>query len=234
MNNWYVQVNRLIRDIRDKASEAHKSKNKTLIATITGYLRNDLTRLKEIWPVELGPGALSNLGRHIHFGMKGDFNDIIEHDLPEIEAAAEKHFLASPHAVKGEGIEVFLHPIIIAASYPQFQAGQYRDAVLNSIIGLCDHIRKVTGIKKDGAALVNDVFGGDTPLMIFSETDTESGKKDQAGLHKIFLGACQGIRNPKAHSLDHDLTKIKAAQYLVFASLLARRVDEAKRSSVKV
>ena len=33
--------------------------------------------------------------------------------------------------------------------------------------------------------------------------------------------------NPKAHSLAHDLTQLTAAQYLVFASLLARRVEEA-------
>ena len=32
----------------------------------------------------------------------------------------------------------------------------------------------------------------------------------------------------KPHSMTHDLTAMKAAQYLVFASLLARRIDEAR------
>jgi hypothetical protein len=45
---------------------------------------------------------------------------------------------------------------------------------------------------------------------------------------QIFKGAFQGIRNPKAHSLAHDLTEQKTAQYLVFTSLLARRLDEAR------
>ena len=40
--------------------------------------------------------------------------------------------------------------------------------------------------------------------------------------------AYSGIRTPKAHSMTHDLTAIKAAQYLVLASLLARRIDEAR------
>ena len=31
----------------------------------------------------------------------------------------------------------------------------------------------------------------------------------------------------QTHGMDHDLTELKAAQCLVFASLLARRVDEA-------
>jgi uncharacterized protein (TIGR02391 family) len=57
---------------------------------------------------------------------------------------------------------------------------------------------------------------------------TESGKNDQKGFLQIYQGAFLGVRNPKAHSLAHDLDQIKAAQYLVFASLLARRVDEAK------
>lgn len=38
----------------------------------------------------------------------------------------------------------------------------------------------------------------------------------------------QDVRNPKAHSLTHDLDDRKAAQYLIFASLLARRLDESK------
>lgn len=65
-------------------------------------------------------------------------------------------------------------------------------------------------------------------VLILSEIDSESGQNDQKGFMQIFKRAYQGILNPKAHSLTHDLTPIKAAQYLVFASLLARRVEEAK------
>jgi hypothetical protein len=39
---------------------------------------------------------------------------------------------------------------------------------------------------------------------------------------QIFKGTFQGLRNPKTHSLAHDLTEVKAAQYLIFARLLAR------------
>jgi len=64
------------------------------------------------------------------------------------------------------------------------------------------------------------------PKIVLSELDTEFGQNDQKGFMQIFKGVYQGIRNPKAHSLTHDLTPIKAAQYLVFASLLARRIEE--------
>lgn len=44
----------------------------------------------------------------------------------------------------------------------------------------------------------------------------------------IYEGVYGGVRNVKAHSLDHDLNEQKAGQYLVMLSLLARRVDECK------
>jgi uncharacterized protein (TIGR02391 family) len=66
------------------------------------------------------------------------------------------------------------------------------------------------------------------PHLVLSNLDTDTGQNDQKGFIQIFKGAYQGIRNPKAHSLSNDLTQLKAAQHLVFASLLARRIDEAK------
>ena len=99
--------------------------------------------------------------------------------------------------------------------------------MLNSIIATFDRIRKLTGIEADDDTLVGKVFSLSDPFVVLGEL-TESGQNDQKGFMQIFKGAFQGIRNPKAHSLDHDLTAQKAAQYLIFASLLLRRLDEAK------
>lgn len=70
-------------------------------------------------------------------------------------------------------------------------------------------------------------------MLILRELLSESGQNDQKGFLQIFKGAYQSIRNPKAHSLAHDLTEQKAAQYLGFASLLTRGVDEATRIKEK-
>jgi uncharacterized protein (TIGR02391 family) len=223
---WFVEVMRLVRQIRQKALDAQNSKSKATVATLKSYLDSDHDKLQEIWPSSVICSSLSDLGRHIHFAQSGDFRDILQFDLPAIEMAAEKHFFAIQPIAPDCGFDSLLHPVIRKSSLAQFQANHFRDAVLNSIIGLCDHIRQVTGAKQDGAKLINQVFGGDNPELIFSELETESGRNDQAGFHKIFLGACEGIRNPKAHSLAHDLSATKAAQYLIFASLLTRRVDE--------
>lgn len=123
--------------------------------------------------------------------------------------------------------EELLHPLILEKSYQQYQDGHYRDAVLNSIIAVFDYIRERTNTSGDGSALIGQVFSLDNPKIVMSNLDSESGKNDQKGFMQIFMGAFQGIRNPKAHSLNNNLTPIKAGQYLVFASLLARRVEEA-------
>jgi uncharacterized protein (TIGR02391 family) len=123
---------------------------------------------------------------------------------------------------------VLLHPIITEHALRQYDNGHLRDAVLDSIIAVFDLVRRKTGLKEDGDKLIGKAFSLHDPYLILSDIDTESGQNDQKGFIQILKGSFQGIRSPKAHSLTHDLTALKAAQYLVFASLLARRIDEAK------
>ena len=82
-------------------------------------------------------------------------------------------------------------------------------------------------MKLDDQGLASEALSLEKPQIIFSEIDTGSGRNDQKGFLQILTGVYIGIRNPKVHSLHHDLDEKKAAQYLVCASLLARRVSEA-------
>jgi uncharacterized protein (TIGR02391 family) len=129
-------------------------------------------------------------------------------------------------------LEKILHPIILKHAYPQFIDGHFRDAVLDGIIAVFDLIRVRTGLDLDGTDLVGRAFSLTDPVLILSELDTESGKNDQKGFIQILQGVYVSIRNPKAHSLITDLDLESAAQYLVFESLLARRVEEAKFGNI--
>ncbi|WP_417347434.1 TIGR02391 family protein [Ferrimonas sp.] len=125
------------------------------------------------------------------------------------------------------GFENLLHPVIVGSSLELYANGHLRESVLNAIIAVFDLIRERTGVEDDGDRLIGQVMSINNPLLVLSELESESGQNDQKGFMQIFKGAYQGIRNPKAHTLNHDLNEMKAAQYLVFASMLARRVDEA-------
>jgi uncharacterized protein (TIGR02391 family) len=130
------------------------------------------------------------------------------------------------------GFEELLHSVVIQSSLELYANGHLREAVLNSITAVFDYLRLRTGSYADGDRLIGEVCALNDPILIFSELDSDSRRNDQKGFMQIFKGAYQGIRNPKAHSLTHKLNPQKAAQYLIFASLLARRIEEAKTTKV--
>jgi len=196
-------------------------------STIKAYLKNDFDELARDWIARFPEEQLGNLGRHIHFGQKVDFFDMLRFDLPELEERAEEHLQSSGREPAVLGFESLLDPAITNASLAPFVDGHLREAVLNSVTAVFDLIRKRTGLDLDGEGLATRVFSVQRPLLVLSEVTSESGQNDQVGFMQIFQGAYRGIRNPKAHTLSHDLDRRKAAQYLVFASLLARRVAEA-------
>ena len=74
----------------------------------------------------------------------------------------------------------------------------------------------MAGLTEDGDALIGKAFSIHDPYLVMSDLGSESGRNDQKGLMQIYKGAYLGIRNPKSHTLPHDLTPKKASQYLIF------------------
>lgn len=225
-----MEVRKLLREIHKKASDARKAlqqDEKSSAETIKRYLIDDYRRLEELWNEHIDGSLPSYLGRHISFGMVNDYDDILSQDLASIEESLDKYLDEATDEKGEDGFEHLLHSAVAHASLEHFKNGHYRDAVLNSIVAIFDLIRTRTSLDLDGAALVNRAFSLTDPYLVLSELDTDSGQNDQKGFIQLFSGSYQGIRNPKAHSLNHDLTEMKAAQYLVHASLLAWRVSEA-------
>lgn len=235
MIEWYLSVRNLLRAIDQKARDAlslYQEQGKDAAAAINGYMNSDYEQLWDHWRRRYPEEHLGNLGRHIGFGMDCDYRDIFTHDLPELEKRAEAHLLKESKTQQQQqlGFEELLHPIVMEHSYQLYRNGHLRESVLNSVTALFDFIRTKAKLHEDGDKLIGQVFSLEKPLLVLSELDTESGQNDQKGFMQMFKGAYQGIRNPKAHSLTHDLTPEKAAQYLVLASLFIRRVEEAKRA----
>ncbi|MES2699092.1 MAG: TIGR02391 family protein [Pseudomonadota bacterium] len=129
---------------------------------------------------------------------------------------------------KPTGFDELLHDAIKISSLAHYHSGDFRNAVLDGILAISDKIRARTGLDFDGDRLCSEAFSPRNPILVFSEIETESGKNDQVGFIEILKGVYKGIRNPKAHSLDHDLDKFKAAQYLILISILMRRVEDSK------
>ncbi len=233
MSDWLVEVNEHCCALAAKARDAKlklDEGSKDAAKVVQDYMREDYNRLVKVWkkldPDMKATGSLGPMSRHIKFGEAHDYDDIAHNDIPETLLAAAR--LDGAGQAIELGFESLLHPAVVESSLKHFRDGHLRDAVLNAVIAVYDMIRGRTQLDLDGSALAGQAFGLENGKLIFSEVESDSGQNDQKGFLQIFQGVYVGVRNVKAHSLNHDLTEPKAAQYLVMLSLLARRVDECR------
>lgn len=124
-----------------------------------------------------------------------------------------------------------LHPVIDAAVSRLFEDGHYANAVLDGAIALTNHVKGKSGRHDlDGAQLMHTVFSANRPVLAFNELQDQTDRDEQEGMMHLFVGAVLGIRNPRSHEVfDHDPQR--AAEYIMLLSLLAKRVDEARRAT---
>jgi len=54
---------------------------------------------------------------------------------------------------------------------------------------------------------------------------TDTDINEQEGFKLLFMGATEGIRNPKVHDLIEMKDPYKTLEYLAFASLLHKKID---------
>lgn len=88
MIRWCLKSRKLLHDLRKKAVDAlgHCEENENqAVKTIASYMRADYQQLCDHWHSQFPEERFGNLGRHIGFAMKNDFNDIIKYDIPMIE-----------------------------------------------------------------------------------------------------------------------------------------------------
>lgn len=227
----YMILNRAIRAVGAAAREWLEAEMYEREGFATGAVASLLIRvisdLEHIWPKELDKDLLKDLKRLVKKGDYGCYREIIDAALPKIEDAVDTYFSSQPLADITTSILDLLHPAVVAASHTSFRAGRYRDAVFNAQLAVFDLLRQRTGLDKDGADLVGMSLSLADPYLVLSSLETDSGRNEQKGYIQILQGAYLGIRNPKAHSLQVEADQQAAAQHMVFASLLCRRIEGA-------
>jgi uncharacterized protein (TIGR02391 family) len=134
-----------------------------------------------------------------------------------------------------------LHPNIKKASKKLFKDGHYAQAIFETYKALNNYVKQRYGLKElEGKHLMAEVFRipynqktaqiEGKPILQLNELQNRSDRDEQEGFMLLFMGSMQGIRNPKAHDIVEQKDPYKTLQYLAMASLLAKRVDEAKHN----
>lgn len=125
------------------------------------------------------------------------------------------------------------HQRIIAASKSLFESGHYSQAIFEAFKAVNNFVKEKSGLSLDGKALMSKVFNEDAPIIKLNELLTQSDKDEQEGFKFLFMGAMVGIRNPKAHDNVIQTDPYRTLEYLGFASLLMKRIEEGKVVSVR-
>ncbi|MFQ5915578.1 MAG: TIGR02391 family protein [Nitrospinota bacterium] len=126
-----------------------------------------------------------------------------------------------------------LHPIINRASSSLFEHRHYPQAVFEAAKALERFIQEKTKLELSGRNLMQRVFKAKNPMIKINDGNSESKRNEREGFALLYEGIIPGIRNPKAHDLVSQTSRIKAFEYLAFLSLLARRADEGGLDSEK-
>ncbi len=232
MKEMYIQCNRIIRSIHALLKEMEQAYNYESDGIAVGCLSSVFNRqlgdLKRVWPNDLDDEIIHEIGATLAQKMPDSLWKIGQELLPDLEDSIDKYYSAQSYSEIDFSIIDLLHSRIVVSAYAQFRSGLYRDAVLNSVIAVFDYLRERSGLESDGAKLAAEALSVENPRIVLSSLENESGRNEQKGFLQIFQGYYLGVRNPKAHSLAIKPTKKIAAQYLVFSSLLCRRIEQAQ------
>lgn len=123
-----------------------------------------------------------------------------------------------------------LHSKVIHASSDLFADGHYEAAVSEAFKSIEVRVRTMAGSAQSGVKLMGEAFGGTEPRVSVTTTTGQSGKDEQEGFGALFRGSMLGVRNPRAHDLFQPQDPQQALEYLGFASLLHRQLDNATAS----
>lgn len=108
-------------------------------------------------------------------------------------------------------------------------ADNYFHAVLEATKSVASLIRHRTGLKSDGAPLVQAAFGGDSPPLRINSLVSDTDKGEQRGFANLLVGFFGTFRNPHAHAarVEWNINETDALDLLSMASYLHRRVKSA-------
>ena len=120
------------------------------------------------------------------------------------------------------------HPKIRDASERLFKDDHYSEAIFAAYKAVNNFVKEQSGLYDlDGQELMARAFKEDQPIIRLNQLRTETDKTEQYGFKFLYMGAFMGVRDPKAHDDIIQEDPYKTLEYLGFASLLAKRVDEA-------
>jgi uncharacterized protein (TIGR02391 family) len=233
------------RQLRRTKEDFSKAKDRALNA-LRLELQRYHARLKDVISQYGGEAVLPYLGREYEvFSLALGSVNMRHNDFTALDGAIslankaiaklESTPIAAPEAQRIENATVQLplgifdamrfHPKVVEASRELFKDGHYRDAIYRAFVEVVNFVKRKAKSQFDGKKLMSTVFSPDNPKIRLNPLETQTDKDEQEGFMYLFMGAVQGIRNPKAHENIIQNNPYIALQLIGFANLLIETVD---------
>lgn len=142
-----------------------------------------------------------------------------------------KGALARANALKHALEDRNIHAEVFKYCQAELLEDNYFHAVLEAIKGVAERIRNISGLKADGAELINAVFSVKSPILAINSLGSDTEISEQKGFSNILVGLFGTVRNPTAHApkIVWPMTEQDALDILSLVSFVHRKLDNATK-----
>ncbi len=215
---WAERYNLTIEDIYGRDSAQYDE-----------YRISPLYDVGKVWTSFGGGGYNANMMREAYASGIADARNRIDglqrYYAEKLEEIGE--------SLEGSTVAAFsglpIHKDLLAAIGDRFRPGQFEDCVRRAYIAVEKIVQTKSGrTDLSGVELMNHVFSPKGWILGVTDETGDTGTSIREGTHKLFAGAAQAIRNPRAHTLDSDEAHV-ALEIIMFLSYLAGIAEAAKK-----
>jgi uncharacterized protein (TIGR02391 family) len=112
-----------------------------------------------------------------------------------------------------------------------YNSNNYSHAILDAMHYLSNVLRDKSGVDGDGASLVGQALGGNSPRLRINKLQTETEQNEQRGIESILRGLYQAVRNPRSHEQVED-TQATADSIICFINYLLGIIEKSEEPFV--
>ncbi len=122
-----------------------------------------------------------------------------------------------------------MHPHLLKYCTAEIIQDNLFHAILEATKSVAQLVRDKTSLTSDGAELVDEAFGGTSPLLRVNSFTTDTEKGEQRGFMNLSKGLFGTFRNPTAHApkIEWQISEQDALDIFSMISYVLRRVERA-------